>query len=111
MKQNNILIHKISALMMLMLLLLPIVSEAMHALGEHDHPTCEEVTTHLHELESECAICDFHFTAFTFTPLQQIVDTLVKKDTQRISSYASIVKINISFTYLLRGPPTIQHDC
>lgn len=111
MTKNIDITKKISAVILLMLLLLPTFSSIAHSFGDHDHPVCKEVKTHLHELESECAVCDFHFEAFNFTPLQNVTDYSTTYFLNHISHYDSITTLNTYYNYTLRGPPQIQHDC
>lgn len=111
MKKHIEITKKISAIIMLMLLLLPMFSAIAHSLEDHDHPICNEVTTHLHELETECSICDFHFQAYNFNPLQQLEEFTAKSYFKHTLHYNSITALNSTYNYLLRGPPQDQHDC
>lgn len=110
MKQNKEIIKRISAVFMLALLLLPLVSEIAHSFEDHEHLTCTEATTHLHELEADCSICDFHFNAFTFTPLVQITSYEAKIFLQPNFHPLQIITRDKSYSYLLRGPPQLQHN-
>ena len=64
MKQNIRTSHKISAVLLLVLFLLPIFTQVMHAFSDHDHPVCTDVTTHMHKLEKDCEISAFHYTPY-----------------------------------------------
>lgn len=100
---------KFTAMLLLLLLLFPIASEATHIFSDHDHPVCNEVKTHIHALEQDCSICDFQFTAFNFTPLDQITSYETKYYLQPVSHYRQLITQDKSYSYLLRGPPHVQH--
>ncbi len=44
------------------ILMLPYWGSFSHIFEGHDHKTCEISETHLHEIELECDILDYHFS-------------------------------------------------
>ncbi len=106
--QQRKIYDRITALFLLVLMLFPIVSEATHALGDHEHPICTDVTTHLHELEPDCSICDFHLTVFTFNVLEESITINEVSYLPIASHYTPSTSLENSHHYLLRGPPQIQ---
>ena len=96
---------KLSALLLMALLLLPSMMQLLHALENHKHTACGEVTTHLHEKNIDCRIGCFHFSTFTFDPLfflnQVVPEFFSKNDIGYFSSEINRFQNHIS----LRGPP------
>lgn len=86
-------------------LLLPTVVQLAHTFEGHEHKACTNISTHLHEKQLDCSICDFHFSIFTFTP-QELPEFVVYHSFNQ----TEIIYLLPEFTskpaaYFLRGPP------
>lgn len=111
MKQGIKIRNRCISAFLLVLFLLPAIVQISHTFSDHDHPTCSVTTTHLHKLEKDCSISDFHFTAFNFTPLETIELFTSKNDITPNSNYTQSNAVLFSYSYLLRGPPHVQLNC
>ncbi len=86
-------------------LLFPIAIQFIHSIESHEHVVCHESSTHLHEEKFECSIFDFHFSNFTYTPLELGVFQVFKISSHSETLY-TFQEINTSLHYFyLRGPP------
>ena len=89
-------------------LLFPIAIQLIHSLDSHQHIVCHEPTTHLHEKKFECSIFDFHFSNFTYTPLEVGIFHVFTITTHSEILYR-FQEINTSLRYYyLRGPPQLS---
>ncbi len=62
-------IHRsLASLLMVFALLWPSAIQLAHTLEGHDHPTCNEFKTHIHDEQLECSLCDFQVSVFDFSP-------------------------------------------
>ena len=91
-----------------LVLLLPSAVQFAHTFEAHEHKACTDISTHLHEKQLDCSICDFHFSIFTFTPLE-VLDFTVFQGFQNTESFyfTSAFSLNLS-QYFLRGPPLLS---
>lgn len=89
-------------------LLFPSVLQLAHTLEGHEHATCTNTATHIHEKNVDCSLCDFHFSSFhyDFTTFENFIvsEFFLKLQTGIISSE----KNQISHSFYLRGPPCIS---
>ncbi len=99
---------RISAVLLLLLFMLPIFTQLSHAFSHHEHPVCTDTTTHIHKLEKDCSISDFHFTAFNFSIFNYATPYEVIEFNHPISHYKPLTVLETSYNYLLRGPPGFQ---
>lgn len=86
-------------------LLLPIVTQTVHALDGHKHEVCNDFSTHLHIKQLDCSICDFHFSIFNFK--LQAFPEFVAFNTFDKLEITSILPNTSNFLthFYLRGPP------
>jgi len=108
MKQGKLIRYRITSAFLLVLLCLPILSQAAHAFEDHDHPVCNEVKTHLHELEPECSVCDFHFVPFSFTTLELTLHNPSSPSRKFFTFFKNSLHSKLFFTRGQRGPPTLS---
>ena len=108
MQQNKNKSHSFAAYALLFLLLFPAGLQLAHTLGEHQHKTCTDYSTHIHELENDCSLCDFHFTPFTFELLPNFEVVSIKNNKVPTVTYTSIVGNYTYHSYFLRGPPHVS---
>ena len=86
-------------------LLLPTAVKVAHTFEGHEHKACTDLSTHLHEKQLDCSICDFHFSIFDFTPQQQ-PEFLVEEFFKKTENLYLLSDFHSNFThYYLRGPP------
>ncbi len=86
-------------------LLFPIAVKFAHQLEGHQHKACTEFSTHIHQKQLDCSICDFHFSIFNFT-LHDLPEFAVQNSFQKIETVYLFPEINFySAHYFLRGPP------
>jgi hypothetical protein len=89
-------------------LLLPTAVQFAHTFEGHEHKACTDISTHLHEKQLDCSICDFHFSIFTFIPLES-PDFTVFHSFQNIEFFYSTSPFNLDPShYFLRGPPQLS---
>lgn len=89
-------------------LLFPIAVQFIHSVHSHEHVVCHDSVTHLHEKKFECSIFDFHFSNFTYTPLE-LSDFQAFKISTHSETLYSFQEVNTSLRhYYLRGPPQIS---
>lgn len=99
-------VSRLFALLLIVVLLFPSALQFHHIFESHDHNTdCKEVTTHLHEKEIDCSLCDFHLSSFniSFNTVDKYINIEVS------SSYLAYYKSNkynsTKRSFNLRGPP------
>lgn len=86
-------------------LLLPTAVQFAHTFEGHEHKACTDISTHLHEKQLECSICDFHFSIFNFTPLE-VPEFSVYHRYHNVEVFYLSQDFYLSQTpYFLRGPP------
>ena len=94
-------------MMLSLVLLLPTAVQFFHSFEKHKHLACEEVSTHIHDQNIDCSLCDFHFSTFNFKIGQpfQFIDTEVFTLVQ--IAYISSEKNSFNHHFYLRGPPRV----
>lgn len=74
----------IASLLLVLALLLPTAIQFAHAFEGHQHVTCTDNTTHLHQSITKCEICSFHLSSFNYDivnyPNLSLPEIHVKKD-------------------------------
>ena len=94
-----------SAAIFALALLLPTVVKFAHTFEGHEHKTCTETSTHIHQKQLDCSICDFHFSNFNFI-LQELPEFVVLHGFQKTETVYLFPEFKLSAThYFLRGPP------
>ncbi len=56
----------IAALLLFVALMLPTAVQFVHMFEGHEHISCKDVTTHIHQDVPDCHICDFHLASFNY---------------------------------------------
>jgi hypothetical protein len=99
---------KLSAILLLTVLLMPSTLQLLHSFENHKHTACGEVTTHLHERTVDCSIDCFHFSAFTFKTLPFFNQVISEAFSKNQIGYFSSEIIGFQSHIFLRGPPPIS---
>lgn len=86
-------------------MLFPSAFQFAHAFENHEQSKCTETTTHIHELEVECSVCDFQISTFTYSFDNQIEYLPTKNETIYADFYKSKKHNSIKQSFSLRGPP------
>ncbi len=86
-------------------MLLPTIVQFAHVFEKHEQSSCNVLTTHIHEHEIECSICDFHILSFDYSFTNHIEFTLKKNHTTYADYYKSKKHNSIKLIFSLRGPP------
>ena len=92
----------------MLILLLPTSIQVFHALEDHEHiDDCKEITTHLHEKEIDCSLCDFNLSPSYF----QLANQFSFK-TNDIPQNPNLELYNFKYyhqqlSFSLRGPPIL----
>ena len=87
-------------------MLLPTSVQFFHAFEEHEHANdCTEITTHLHEKELDCSLCDFHISSFDFKFYNISDYSTIKVSSEYVAYYKSKKYNSIKPSFNLRGPP------
>ncbi len=95
------------ALSLCITLLLPTALQFSHLFEHHEHKSCGDITTHLHEKEFECSIQSFHLNSFSFQ-IFEYPDFFEKVNfIEKINHYKSENSTQNSSYFLRRGPPAI----
>ena len=98
----------ISAAIFSLALLLPTAVKFAHTFEGHEHKACTDLSTHLHEKQLDCSICDFHFSIFDFTP-QQNTEFIAQEEFQKTETLYFLANFSLNSThYYLRGPPLLS---
>ena len=89
--------------------LFPLVAEEVHTFEHRNDSHCtERSTTHFHEMEHHCSMCDFvHLTSDTPFRNKQILEIEIYK-VLCFNYYLLFEVAKHNCTFLLRGPPTIS---
>lgn len=84
------------------------VAKLAHSIHHHSAKTCTQTgAVHFHEKPLDCKFCGIHFSPIAdfktslFESFEDVVNVEI------ISFYQSVLKLNLSHSYSLRGPPTI----
>ncbi len=89
-------------------LLFPTFIQFAHTFEDHKHEACTDFSTHFHEKQLDCSVCDFHFSIFNFTP-QQLPAFVVIEGFQKTETVYLFPEFNQKTThYFLRGPPLLS---
>lgn len=104
-KKEKISSFNLSALLLIIIMLFPSAFQFAHAFEDHEQNECYEITTHLHEQEVECSICDFHIPSFTYSFFNELEHTLIQNQTIYADFYKSKKHNSIKQSFSLRGPP------
>jgi len=97
-----------AALLLATIVFLPSVFQLVHVFENHEQNYCLENSTHVHEHEIECSVCDFKLNP-TDDQLPNYVEFLtINIDKQRIFEYYNFKYNHQHLSYSLRGPPTLE---
>ncbi len=97
--------HILASVLLTAALLFPTVVQAIHTFDGHEHVSCKELKTHLHEEKVQCDLCDFQLSSFQFTFFSyelNVHETVVEQP--KISVHKVYFLYKSDFTSL-RGPP------
>lgn len=98
-------ILNIAALLLVIIMLFPSAFQFVHSFEDHDQSKCTETTTHIHELEVECSICDFQISTFTYSFNNEIVYSITQNQKLYAAYYKSKKHNSTKQSFSLRGPP------
>ncbi len=102
---NKEIVKVFSAAIFALALLLPTVVKFAHTFEGHEHKTCTETSTHIHQKQLDCSICDFHFSLFDFKA-QELPEFAVLDGFQKTETVYILPEFRLNSThYFLRGPP------
>jgi hypothetical protein len=86
-------------------LLLPTAVSFAHSFDGHEHRACTDLSTHLHEKQLDCSICDFHFSIFNFSP-EKLPEFTVFHSFECVATAYILSDCSLHTRYyFLRGPP------
>lgn len=86
-------------------LFFPALQKTVHAF-QQEHEICSEFHTHFHKKETDCSICDFHFSTFNCT-LPSFKTEISASDFQKNTTRYSGLKSGINTPgFFTRGPPS-----
>ena len=96
-----------SALLLIIIMLFPSAFQFAHAFEDHEQSKCAETTTHIHELEVECSVCDFKLNK-NYYLLKQDFQVKVLPIQKKINKELYNFKYyHQQLSYSLRGPPEL----
>ncbi|PRX56118.1 hypothetical protein [Flagellimonas meridianipacifica] len=96
----------IVALLLALALMAPAAIRFFHMFEGHEHITCAEKVTHIHETVTKCEICNFHLTSIDYD-LIEYPDLLLSRIFEKVhkafvlSQFHSFNRTNTQ----LRAPP------
>ncbi len=96
------------SILLIGLLWFPLVVQFAHIFEGHDHKSCGEVTTHLHEKKVNCSLFDFHFSNFSYSVVNYPEFFSIEEPSKHETRYFSVEINTTSTTYYVRGPPAIS---
>lgn len=99
------LFRKITSIAFVLALLMPTMVQFAHALEGHEHKVCNNFSTHIHKTKLNCAVCDFHFSTFNYSPENLFAFNKIETFQKTEIEYFFTETTSSSFHYLLRGPP------
>lgn len=98
-------VSRLSSLLLVLLLMLPAAFQLAHAFEGHEHTSCDEITTHIHEKKLECDLCDFQLSTFTWTLNSLAEFTSSDIQTKDVFTLKISLKTEDQSQLSLRGPP------
>ncbi|WP_158974705.1 hypothetical protein [Cellulophaga sp. L1A9] len=107
MNQSRKISKIVSSVFLLAVLLFPTAIQFIHAFEGHEHITCKDKSTHVHQKVTDCDICDFHFFSSNYDILSYpefVKATISSKVVVAFTAqFISLLKNNNN---ALRGPPS-----
>lgn len=94
-----------SVVVLTLLILLPTIVQLFHIFEKHEQSNCNELTTHIHEQEIDCSICDFKISTFNYSIVNHQEYYTVMHNLEYADFYKSKKHNSIKLTFSLRGPP------
>lgn len=99
-------IPNFSALLLIIIMLIPTSIQFIHIFEKHEHNNnCKEITTHLHEKELDCSLCDFHLSSFDITFKRNLEYSSIGISSSYTAYYKSNKYNSTKYSFNLRGPP------
>ena len=96
------------AIALVFVLMLPASVQFSHLFEGHEHEICTEQTTHLHEDQTQCELCDFFGTAHDYTIPVAPTYTAVLLPNSKKHTTATVSFFSSKRTFKqLRAPPSI----
>ncbi|MEP2935536.1 MAG: hypothetical protein ABJM06_07440 [Gilvibacter sp.] len=105
--RQGFIVQRILPIVLALLLLSPVWVSLAHEAGEHQHPVCDDITTHLHEQAIDCDLCDYNLVSFDVITHHEFAPTLKFVGQTQIFGYAQSIE---PITFELkkgRAPPTV----
>ena len=97
-----------AALLLVTIVLFPSFFQLAHVFEKHEQNYCFENSTHIHEHEIKCSVCDFKLNS-TDDQLPNHVEFLtINFDKQLTLEYYNFKYNHQHLSYSLRGPPTLE---
>ena len=89
------------------ILMLPYWGSFYHLFEGHNHKTCEISETHLHEIDLDCDVLDYHFA--TSIEISHAAEYILASTSQqkKYTFFYLGYSFSIDAIDTLRGPPTI----
>lgn len=102
-------IFKISTLLLVFALLMPIGVKLMHIFDHHQHEVCNgEFQTHLHKADIECSFQKFKINSAYTIPYFEYVFLPIQNNHQIYSDAYAFLSDYQQLHFSLRGPPQID---
>ncbi len=96
-----------SALLFIIIMLLPTIIQFTHVFEEHEQTDCNVVTTHIHKHELECSTCDFNLNQNYYSSNQDYQDTFITYQKKVCYKLYNFKYYHQHLSYSLRGPPEL----
>ncbi len=84
------------------------VAKLAHNVHHHSAKTCTQTgPVHFHEKPLDCKFCGIHFSPAIDFKSVSFKSFETTADTEILSFYQSLTRFDLTYSYCLRGPPTM----
>ncbi|MBU2527026.1 MAG: hypothetical protein KKC03_10545 [Bacteroidetes bacterium] len=104
--------HNFSALLIASILAISILSvdaaKLVHSIHHHSTKNCTQTgPAHFHEKPLDCKFCGIHFSPVIDAKSVSFQNFETTVETEILTFYQSFIRFDLSYSFRLRGPPTI----
>ena len=98
---------KLISSLLLLVFILPLSIQTIHAFDGHSHEVCMDFSTHMHETPMDCEIDNFQFNSFDYSVYEIDLSNTETRVAHLTQGY-SYLTFHITFpSNQLRAPPAV----
>jgi len=101
---NNI-AKKCAALLFLGLLLFPVFVQSLHGFANHEHEVCNDLSTHMHNVTTDCDLDDVRLPVFTEITFIKAPEPIIIEHKRTPTLWADATLVFSISTIKGRAPP------